>query len=363
MLQSVTRPTVIIDVEKTKRNIDRMVKKANDLSLNLRPHLKTAQSHHIGRYFRELGVRSITVSSLSMASYFAKDGWNDITVAFPVNLLEMDTINELSGRIHLNLLVVNHESLKLLEKGLKNQVGIFVKIDVGTQRTGISPGNKPEIEACLRMIEINPLLSFKGFLCHAGHSYRARSKAEILNVHEETLGILAEVRKAYIGLFPNMIISTGDTPTCSVAESWPDIQELRPGNFVFYDIMQVQIGSCTLEDIAVALACPVVARHPDRMEIIVYGGGVHLSKERLIWEGKEIYGLPVLFHEKGWSVPSGNSFVKSLSQEHGIIRCELELFEKAVIGSLIGILPVHSCMMVDIADHYLTSEGEIWAKF
>jgi D-serine deaminase-like pyridoxal phosphate-dependent protein len=182
-------------------------------------------------------------------------------------------------------------------------------------------------------------------------------------VHEETLGILAEVRKAYIGLFPNMIISTGDTPTCSVAESWPDIQELRPGNFVFYDIMQVQIGSCTLEDIAVALACPVVARHPDRMEIIVYGGGVHLSKERLIWEGKEIYGLPVLFHEKGWSVPSGNSFVKSLSQEHGIIRCELELFEKAVIGSLIGILPVHSCMMVDIADHYLTSEGEIWAKF
>ena len=63
------------------------------------------------------------------------------------------------------------------------------------------------------------------------------------------------------------------------------VDELRPGNFVFYDLMQEEIGACTLDDIAVAMACPVVAVHPDRMQWIIYGGAIHFSKDFLTLEG------------------------------------------------------------------------------
>ena len=73
-----------------------MAGKAHANRLVFRPHFKTHQSHLIGQWFREEGVTKITASSLSMAAYFAEDGWDDITVAFPVNIREMDTINELA---------------------------------------------------------------------------------------------------------------------------------------------------------------------------------------------------------------------------------------------------------------------------
>jgi D-serine deaminase-like pyridoxal phosphate-dependent protein len=361
-MTTITTPTVLLNWPVAQANIRRMAEKAQRNGVRLRPHFKTPQSHHTGRYFRELGVGGITVSSLSMAAYFAEDGWDDITVAFPLNVREMAAINNLAGRITLNLLAVNAEGLALLKKGLQHPVGIFIKIDVGTHRTGLLPGDAVGIDDCLREIKASPLLRFKGFLAHAGHSYQARSKAEILRIHEETTAILRQLKEKYRGRYPTLQLSTGDTPTCSIAEGWEGLDEIRPGNFTFYDLMQVQIGSCHFGDIAVALACPVVAKHPERREVIVYGGGIHLSKDRMTWGGVEISGLPVLLRNDGWELPEEGCYVRSLSQEHGVVHCSGAFFEKMKIGGLAGILPVHSCMMADIATEYLLTSSEVWEK-
>lgn len=358
----ITTPTVLLHWPVAQANIRRMAEKARRHGLRLRPHFKTSQSHAIVRYFRELGVNTCTVSSVTMAEYFAADGWQDITIAFPVNVREMDTINRLASFCSLNLLAVNAESVSLLKNGLKHPAGIFIKIDVGTHRTGLLPEDKAGIEACLREIESANQLTFKGFLAHAGHSYAARSREEVSKIHDETTGILRKLKEKYRPSYPTLLIAPGDTPTCSIAKNWEGVDEIRPGNFVFYDLMQVQIGACRMEDIAVALACPIVAKHADRQEVIVYGGAIHLSKDRLIWDGVEIYGLPVLLTETGWEMPEPGCYVRSISQEHGVIRCSPAFFEKMEIGGLVGILPVHSCLMVDMANSYLTTEGEVWGK-
>ena len=44
--------------------------------------------------------------------------WDDITLAFPVNIHEIDLINALSAKIKLNLTVYNLETLLFLEKNL-----------------------------------------------------------------------------------------------------------------------------------------------------------------------------------------------------------------------------------------------------
>ncbi len=358
----ITTPTVLLNWATAKANIERMANRAKRHGLHFRPHFKTHMSQEAGKYFREIGVDAITVSSFTMAEYFAASGWKDITVAFPANVREIETINRLAENISLNLLAVNAESVSLLKNGLRHPVGIFIKIDVGTQRTGLLPGDEAGINACLSAIETSNLLTFKGFLAHAGHSYRARSVEEVLKIHEETTAILRQLKEKYQPRYPGLIIAPGDTPTCSVAETWDGVDEIRPGNFVFYDVMQVQIGACRMEDIAVALACPVVAKHADRQEIIVYGGGVHLSKDRLTWEGVEMYGLPVLLTKDGWEMPEAGCYVRSISQEHGVIRCSPTFFEKIEIGGLVGILPVHSCLTVDLTNEYLLTTGERWPK-
>ncbi len=52
--------------------------------------------------------------------YLVED-WNDITIAFPVNILEIDKINELVKRITLNLLVENIEASSFLAENLTSK--------------------------------------------------------------------------------------------------------------------------------------------------------------------------------------------------------------------------------------------------
>ena len=172
--------------------------------------------------------------------------------------------------------------------------------------------------------------------------------------------------------FSGLELSIGDTPSCSVVKNFSDVDEIRPGNFVFYDIMQLNIGSCSEEDIAVAVACPVVAKHQDRCEIFIYGGAVHLSKEYItksISEDDEIkiYGYivqPVLSHNEeleqhGWGAIVDNTYVSRLSQEHGIVKTDDTFFNQVHIGDVLIVLPVHSCLTANLLRKYLTLDGKV----
>ena len=106
----ITQPTLFIDKTKCKENIYRMFSKAKSNKLDFRPHFKTHQSIEIGLWFKEIGVNKITVSSFTMAEYFSSQ-WDDITVAFPINILEIETINNLAKKITLNICIENIESI------------------------------------------------------------------------------------------------------------------------------------------------------------------------------------------------------------------------------------------------------------
>lgn len=343
----ITKPTFLIDEKKCKQNINRMFTNAQNHDLELRPHFKTHQSLEIGKWFEEVGVKKITVSSLSMAEYFSSH-WNDITVAFPVNILEINTINKLAKKKTLNLVVENIESVSFLSENLLNKVNVLIKIDVGNYRTGINPNNFDLIDSILTKIDQSPLINFTGFLGHAGQTYSCRSRDEIKRVHSETLEKTAKLKNKYLIRYPYLIISLGDTPSCSIAENFEGVDEIRPGNFVFYDLMQYIIGSCNISQISVVLACPVVSIHESRSEIVVYGGGVHLSKERIEFQGKTVYGLLVQKVNKGWGDLIPNTYLQNISQEHGIISVPKDDILNYKIGDIVYIIPVHSCMTANL---------------
>ena len=137
------------------------------------------------------------------------------------------------------------------------------------------------------------------------------------------------------------------------------MDEIRPGNFVFYDLTQTAISSCKAEQIAVAMACPLVAKHYDRSEWILYGGGVHLSKDRLSHNGEVIYGRVVWAMADGWEMPEEEIWLTSLSQEHGKVRLPSGLMDRHEIGDLVYVLPVHSCMSADLMKHLVTTSGDL----
>ncbi len=353
-------PTLVLNQRQAKQNIQRMADKAKQSGVRFRPHFKTHQSAEIGQWFRDVGVESITVSSLDMALYFANHGWQDITVAFPANPLEIDKINELAGCTQLNLLVESEDIVWFLEKNLERNLNVWIKVDTGYGRTGI-PWDAERLIAVANAVDQTKQLQLKGLLTHAGHSYGYRTKDQVKALYQDYLFKFKSANQRLVDIgFDQLELSLGDTPSCSIMDDFSDVDEIRPGNFVFYDLMQLNIGSCNEDEIALVVACPVVAKHEERSEVIVYGGAVHLSKDFVIdQQGVKSYGGVSLPQPDGtWGPILSNCFVSSLSQEHGIVRLDKATFETIRLGDLLMIIPAHSCLTVNLLKKYVAPEHQ-----
>lgn len=359
MNRLIDEPILLLDEQRVQVNIRRMADKAERYSVRLKPHFKTHQSRIVGEWIRRYGVRAATVSSLPMARYFAEAGWDDITVAFPCNPAMARNIGSLSRQIDLAVLISEPHSAKGVLDALPPGCRVYIEIDTGSQRTGFAPSETDALDQTLALINGKSDLHLHGFYSHPGHSYACRTEKEVRAVHEEAVQIMQQLKERYGAEYPSLATCLGDTPCCSVGDNFDGIDEISPGNFIFYDLMQEQIGSCPAGQIAVALACPVVATYPRRNEIAVHGGAIHLSKDSLSDMNGTHYGRVVsLNDDHSWNEAEQYGYVKSLSQEHGIIRCNDAFFASVEAGDAIGILPVHSCLTADCMAAYHTTAGK-----
>ncbi len=349
-MQQITKPTLLLNEKIARSNIQKMVDKAQKNGIPLRPHFKTHVSLEIGEWFKDAGVKQCTVSSVEMAKYFASE-WDNITIAFPFNRLEIGEVNQLAANINLNLVIEDLDTLLFLEKNLTSSINYLIKLDVGTNRTGL--GVSYDFDS---LIKRNDLLNFNGFLAHAGHAYRCRSNDEIRTVYHEVNQQLANLKSRY----PKASITYGDTPTCSIIQEFDQVDELRAGNFVFYDWMQLEITSCSFDQIAVCMAVPVVAKHKERNEIVFHGGAVHFSKDQVTNPaGENIFGALVKLTESGWEKMEHTHYMTKASQEHGIITVsDPEDFEQIQVGDIIGVIPAHSCLTANLMAKYTTLNGK-----
>ncbi len=350
---AVTTPTFVVDREKARRNIARVAAKARAAGALFRPHFKTHQSAAVAALFREAGVAAITVSSLSMARAFAEEGWNDITIAFPLNVRELPAIDALAARVRLGLLVDSVEAVERLAEGVRNDVQLWVKIDLGARRSGVAADDYKTVLDILELARAVPRIAIQGLLTHDARTYAVVGRDAVAGLYAEGIAALDGLRRR-LGErgFPGLRLSYGDTPTASLVDDFSGVDELRPGNFVYYDLQQYAIGACSAGDIACAVACPVVGVHPKRGEAVVYGGAVHLSRQdQLLPGGKRSFGT--VFAPPGgagsaWGGFVPDAYVRSVSQEHGVVVLPPGELAKLKVGDLLFVCPVHSCLAQDL---------------
>src|SRR5208282_1369503 len=358
----IKRPSVIVDKRLTVRKIEHMAAKAKSSGVKFRPHFKTHHSAEIGEWFRPFGVSSIAVSSVGMAKYFADHNWNDIMVCVPANIREIDELNDLSKNVTLHVLVDSLETSNFLGEKMQSPLKVWIEIDVGYRRTGVPAARTDRISKIAEHVRKYRNLELAGILTHAGTSYHAKSLSEIRKIYRESVSQMKTVQEFLASAgFPDLEVSVGDTPTCSVMKKFEaPISEIRPGNFVFYDLAQLNLGSCREDEISMTVACPVVSKAPERNEVIIYGGGASLSKEFYTAKRHNVYGVIAQpDSENGRTKPVKDVYVASISQEHGKIIGPKKFVNDVKIGDVLMVLPVHACQTVLLHKEYQTYEGEI----
>lgn len=350
----ITSARVLIDASRAQRNIERMQRKADSAGVTLRPHFKTHQSVDIGRWFRQAGTESIAVSSVSMAQQFERAGWRDILIAIPLNPRELSAVNQLAAGCTLTLTIENEAALAALSR-LSHQVHVMLEIDAGYGRTGLDWRQGERINRLANQLLTLSQVKSVGLMLHAGNSYNARGDDAIAAIHEQSLQRLQAVKTAVTLPHGHQLrVSAGDTPTCSRMHDFPGVDEIRPGNYVFYDLMQQHIGACDWDDIALTLACPVIAKYPERGEVVVHAGAVHFSKDSIQRDGEPCFGQVMHKTEQGWAgEPVPGAYVRGLSQEHGKVHMPQAQLENTEVGDLLVIAPAHSCLVMAAMGDFL----------
>ena len=353
-MQDPKTPALLLDIERVRSNAARMSEAARRRNVCLRPHIKTHKCIEVARIQTDGHDGAITVSTLAEARAFAEHGFSDITYAVPIERGKFeDAIEILRGGVKLNLLTDDAEVVRRLDAasvkaGVKFDV--FLKIDCGTHRVGVEPETNEAVEIP-RLISDSKNLNFAGILTHAGHSYDAREKAGILTVarHERDVMVeLAERLRAQSIAVPT--VSIGSTPTMSALDHLDGIDEIRPGNYIFFDNFQATLGSCSFEDTALTVLAAVVHRDNERKRLVVDAGAIALSKDRgpVGIDPGCGYGrvLDLDGNETGMRVTS-------LSQEHGEIQAADDAtLKRFPVGSRVRILANHSCLTAAQHSHY-----------
>ena len=357
-LETIATPALLLDVERVRRNADRIGKRVHDLGARLRPHVKTHKSIEVARIQTQGHSGAITVSTLAEASAFVAQGFQDITYAVPIEPGKFKAALALARSCQrLNLITDDPEIPGLLNQAARNEnvsVDLFLKIDCGLHRCGVEPDSQEALEIPGRISDSSNL-RFAGILTHAGHSYHYRSRDERLIIarHERDVmrQLATELRNSGIDV---PTVSIGSTPTITVVDHLDGVDEARPGNYIFFDAFQASIGSCTLDDCALTVLAAVVHRDLKRNKIVIDAGAIALSKDRGPAEFDPTCGYGLVQDLEGHNL---DLRIDSLSQEHGEIVAKNGDISGLRVGSRVRVLANHSCLSAAQHSHFNVLEG------
>ncbi len=359
-LQTLKTPCLILDVERLKRNAARMNALVSSNGVRLRPHVKTHKCVEVARIQTAGHSGEVTVSTLAEARAFAAHGFSDFIYAVPIEPGKFaEVIDFVKRDIKLACITDDPEIPSQLNDAARRagvKLDLFLKVDCGYHRCGVEPHTKEALEIPHR-IAAAANLHFAGILTHAGHSYHCRSKAELAAVAAKERDVMkalaAQLREAGIEV---PTISIGSTPSITAVDHLDGIDEVRPGNYIFFDAFQATLGSCRFDDCALTVLAAVTHRDAQRRKIILDAGAIALSKDRgaVELDANCGYGrvLDVAGNELGVRV-------NSLSQEHGACIVDDETtFDKLKVGTRVRALANHSCLTAAQHSHFHILEGE-----
>lgn len=342
-------PAVLVDVGRLTRNVARMAEIAAAGGVTLRPHAKTHKSIAIADRQIAGGATGVTVAKPTEAEVFLDAGIGSVTIASPIADPGKLTRVIRKARDHgadVRFIADSDAGIDALvaaDSGDGVALPVLLKVDVGLHRCGVDPCS-PRALALVRRLAETPRLAFAGLLSHAGHAYRASGPDEVREIavaERETMVDLAESLRQ--SGFAVAEVSVGCTPTAILHSGLDGITEIRPGNYVFMDRIQVSLGAAEATDVALWVVATVISAN-DRFAIVDAGSKV-LSSDRGPHGSTSVQGYGVAWRVEDSAAPPLT--VANVSEEHGFLEHQ---GNPPKIGNRVLIMPNHACTVVNLAD-------------
>lgn len=369
-ISSAVTPSLILDRSKLLHNLDQMDRRARQLGVDLRPHLKTTKSVPIAQLATANNRGGVTVSTLREAAYFLEAGFTDILYAVGIVPSKMDQVALLMRHgAEITIVLDNPDAAHAVAAyGQEHSLSfnVLIELDCDNHRSGAEPASG-EVLAMAKFLSTAQGVRFGGIMTHAGGAYGCQSVDEIVAMAEQeryaAVSTAAMLRAAGLAV---PVVSVGSTPTALVVSSLEGVTEFRPGNYMLKDMSMVELGVATHVEVAASVLTTVIGHNPRRGMLITDAGGLALSKDLGLDRNGQPRSYGAVCTAAGDLID--DLHVADVNQEHGMILSRIGRDLSAIaIGTLLRILPNHICMTAAAYDRYILTQPEAdgaleWAR-
>jgi D-serine deaminase-like pyridoxal phosphate-dependent protein len=347
-------PALLVDLDRLERNIARWQDAADAAGVRLRPHIKTHKSLELAALQRDAGAHGIAVAKVGEAEVFARGGFDDIAIAYPVvgdtkcrRVAELATI----ARITVNVdSAVAAEALSAAAAAAGATVHVQIDLDSGFGRCGVPMDDEAAIEALARRIAGLPGLELDGVTTHRGLFFAGADRMTAAEAGREEGEIVAAAARR-LGL--EQATAGGSLSGMGVMAA-AGVTEVRAGTYVFNDLMQVALGAVGKDDLALTVLATVVSVTGPDTATIDCGSKTFAGDTGVVGgAGLALRGLAECVER--------DAVVERMTEEHGLVR---SFDGPLAVGDRLSFVPVHACTCVNLSERLNAVRGgevvDVW---
>lgn len=325
----VDSPALVIYLNRVKENIELLKTMMGDVR-RLRPHAKTHKAKEAARLLMDAGIQKFKCATIAEAEMLAQCGAKDVLLAYQPVGPKIDrflTLIKTYSCTKFSCLVddsVAATSICEKAKTLGLQIPVYLDLNIGMNRTGISPDEKA-VELylqCTQLPGIKPvgLHAYDGHIADADFELRKKRCDEAFAAVEALKNTLLEKG------MDEPIIVAGGSPTFPIHLQREKV-ECSPGTFIYWDAGYQQNLS-EQKFLPAALVISRIISLPDTTTICTDLGHKSIAAENVLSKRVTFINAPEL-------QPVGQS------EEHLVLQAPEGHHYK--VGDVLYGLPYHIC--------------------
>ena len=352
LVSAIDTPALVLDLDAFERNLQRMADALKGHPVRLRAHAKSHKCPDIARRQIARGAIGLCCQKVSEAAVFVEAGINDVLVTNQlVGTTKLLHLADLARRARMGVLVDDPLQVLALADMARSQgvsIDVYVEVDVGGRRCGVTPGAAAARLA--RLIADRAPLRFAGLQCYHGAAQHQRTPLEREQAIAQASDA-ARLSRALIeadGLQVERITGAG-TGTFLLERDSGVFNEIQAGSYIFMDrdYGDNQLGAQDVRfEHALFVRSAVLSRTQPTRAILDAGLKASSVDSGMptVWQRPELRYLKV-------------------SDEHGVL--DLPADSPLALGDVLMLVPGHCDPTVNLYDELVCIRGDrveaIWS--
>ncbi len=350
-IESVMTPALAIYPKIVDANIEATLRVLGGDANRWRPHVKTSKLGFVMRRMAEHGVTNVKCATTLEMQTAAEAGATDILVAYAMVGANVRRVRELAAGMPGKRISALVEAPEQIAAWVGGDVGLFIDLNGGMDRTGIEQDRAETVVELARAIEAAGLV-FRGLHYYDGHmsKYADLATREVMahQGYDQLMSLVEALNVA--GIVVEEVVTSG-TPAFPCGLSYqpfreaPFVHRTSPGTVVYGDFTSIGQLPAEYGYRPAAVVVASVVSHPTAHRITCDAGHKAVSADA---------GVPtcsVLGHPEYQP--------NKPSEEHLPIDLPADASAPA-IGDYLYLVPRHVCPTVNNFDHaMLIVDGKV----